>query len=408
MKIILHIFFVMIFLCKVHAEGDRERYEKLNSSVSSDHVAAIKILTAKKELITKSLIRVEKDNDALEQELRKMDSVKAAAILNMQQAQADSMKLSEELVKAVAEKRIRQTESLASFSSVRKWWQTGIILSFCIGLFSLVLWYLLYRYRAKMRTELIKVRSRLKFSQEKLIEKEFLASKGEVTAGVAHEIRNPLNFINNFSDMSKELMEEYLKTAEESERQELLNSIRDNIVKVNEHALRAASIISSMAEEHHVHSGVTIKELLHESVVLATYNNQSKTFSIVEEYDPQIKTVHGNRSDLQRVFLNLISNAAYALNKKSEHAPAEWKPELKINVSRKSEHIHISISDNGPGIPASISEKLFTPFFTTKPAGTGTGLGLSMSKDIIEKHNGTISMNSFDGNGTSFFIQLPI
>lgn len=345
--------------------------------------------------------------DSLKNEAAALEIIREQSLEEQQRLSSQKTELEQEVALAEVQRAKTEKQFLQSAEGNTEFLKKGLLVSVFIALFTLIVWYYLSTIRKKYRVRQDLVAKELKDVQQKLMDKEVLAARGEVTAGVAHEIRNPLNFINNFSDVSKELIDEFLKTEEFDGRKELLDSIRDNILKVNVHGKRAASIITGMKEQNHGKSALNLCDLLRESVVLGTYNNQVKPFRIIEEYDPQVKLIHANRTELQRVFLNLISNAVYALNKKVEMESSDWKPEIKIKVSKITDQVSITISDNGPGIPVSVSEKLFTPFYTTKPAGVGTGLGLSMSKEIIEEHKGKITLNSVEGTGTAFYIMLP-
>lgn len=390
---------------KMQYDQFRKAYGKKSAATDFPELYAIQ---REENNLNSSIYKSKEELQKTEQEIASGDSIKRSLIFQQQALSTDSATAATQLKTLLEQKAANEQQLHVQMESNTQWWKTGILLSLVIGLFSLIFWLILYRYRSVKQAKLSSIRGTLNALQQKLIDHEVLASRGELTSAVAHEIRNPLNFINNFTDISKELFDEYLQEDVIAHRTDLLGDIRENIEKVQAHSKRASGIISGMSGENNATGGIDLQNLLHESVVLATYNNQARTFKIEEDYDTQVKTVIGNRSELQRVFLNIISNAVYALNKKCDDAPSDWKPELKIKVTRKSDHLYISISDNGPGIPAKVSEKLFTPFFTTKPAGAGTGLGLSMSKEIVEKHNGSITMNSFEGKGTSFYILLPI
>ena len=304
----------------------------------------------------------------------------------------------------------RQKSFADNEGNQKQWWINGAIGLLILSIIIFIILFFNVRASKKLNKKLESAMIHLKNSQRLLINQEALATTGKVTAGVAHEIQNPLNFINNFSDISKELMKDYMETVVLEERKEILNSIKNNIEKVNDHGKRAIGILSNMMESSTKEfSQIEIKKLLHEAVNLSVYGSgrEVKKINIVEEYDSTLASCSGNRSDLLRVFINILNNAIYALNEKRITASADWKPELKIKSETKSDHVYVSISDNGPGIPQNVLDKIFIPFYSTKPAGKGTGLGLSMSRDIIEKHHGTISVNSLPNTGTSFYILLP-
>ncbi len=276
----------------------------------------------------------------------------------------------------------------------------------------------------------------LKITQNQLIQKEKLASLGELTAGIAHEIQNPLNFVNNFAEMSvelaQELKEEIDKTAiPEKDKEyigEILHDLSQNQQKINHHGKRASSIVKGMLEHSRSVSGdrtpTNINKLADEYLRLSYHGMRAKNTNgsttrfnadyelIIDENLPSINVVP---QDIGRVLLNLINNAFYATNVGEVQNLADVKSP-KVTVSTKkfpsSEGqgwVEIRVQDNGTGIPANIKEKIFQPFFTTKPTGEGTGLGLSLSYDIVTKgHNGTLEVESVEGEGATFIVKLPI
>lgn len=401
---------ILLFSFHICIADEQREYEQLKK-VAENPEAAIqeydRTISQEKKLDGK-IRSVQTELQKINEDLRKAEEGISKAKQELNALSSDSAKSFAALAQAKEEQTAFEKEQVIKAENERLWWNQIIVWGVALIIITVIAVFIYSRYRQKKLKQIAAVKAELNIAQEKLMEHEIFASKGEVTAGVAHEIRNPLNFINNFTDVSKELIDEYLKTAEFDSRKELLESIRDNIEKVNVHGKRAANIIGSMKEEQKQRTNFSITVLLHECVVLATYNNQVKPFKITEEYDASLKDVMGNRSDLQRVFLNLITNSVYTLNKKAEKMDENWKPELIVKASRRSDHVYISISDNGEGIPEKTLEKLFTPFFTTKPAGHGTGLGLSMSKEIIELHNGSIAVNTQHGQGCSFYITIPI
>lgn len=264
-------------------------------------------------------------------------------------------------------------------------------------------------------------------TQEKLVTQEKLASLGALTAGIAHEIKNPLNFVNNFAHLSIDLMEELraalanqrekLAPAALAEIDEIVLTLQKNAEKINQHGKRADSIVHNMMMHSRGKSGqremTDINQLLDEAVNL-TYHGiraQDVAFNITIEksYDGSIGKLNVVPQDLQRVFLNIISNACYATNEqKLKLANQDFSPTLSVYSKNLQDGIEIRIRDNGGGIPAEIRDKIFNPFFTTKPAGKGTGLGLSMSYDIVvQEHNGEIHLETAEGKFTEFVIRLP-
>ncbi len=254
----------------------------------------------------------------------------------------------------------------------------------------------------------------LKNAQNQIIVQEKLASLGSLTAGIAHEIKNPLNFIINFSDLSLEYVEELKEKV--SEKSDLFPLIEENIQKARAYAEKADSIVKSMLAHARGSSGkvttFNLNILLDESVDLAYLGFQGKetNFStqIVRKYDSKIGNIQGFQQDLARVFLNIVNNACYAMHIKKQEQGDSYAPELLVQTKNTNKGIAIIIQDNGIGMPSSLLKKVFTPFFTTKDAGKGTGLGLSLSYDIItQQHHGHLSVQSKEGKDTCFVIEIP-
>jgi signal transduction histidine kinase len=261
--------------------------------------------------------------------------------------------------------------------------------------------------------------SELKSAQAQLVHSEKMASLGELTAGIAHEIKNPLNFVNNFSEVSRELLDEMkteLQNTNNEEITELIEDLEKNLIKINQHGNRADSIIKGMLQHSRGSSGektlTDINDLLDQYINLAYHGMraQNKEFNIAikKEYDKTLKKIHVVPQDISRVFLNIINNACYAAFDKKKKNDHNFSPTLKVSTKNLIERVEIRIEDNGIGIPASVQEQIFNPFFTTKPTGEGTGLGLSLSYDIITKvHGGNIKFESEEGKHTEFIITLP-
>ncbi len=261
----------------------------------------------------------------------------------------------------------------------------------------------------------------LKAAQEQLVQQEKLASLGQLTAGIAHEIKNPLNFVNNFSDVSIELVQEIrdeISGLEASDITEevgfILTDVEANLKKILEHGKRADGIVKSMLLHSRGKSGERIptdlNKLIDEYVKLAYHGmravNKSFNIDIQTDYDDSIGIIDLVAQDLSRAFLNVINNAMYAAYEYCS-STKERNPIIKVSTEDLGSRIRIGIRDNGPGIPVEIREKIFEPFFTTKPTGEGTGLGLSMTYDIINLHNGTLQIESEPGSYTEFLISLP-
>ncbi|MGB3527728.1 MAG: ATP-binding protein, partial [Saprospiraceae bacterium] len=264
----------------------------------------------------------------------------------------------------------------------------------------------------------------LKSAQGQLIQREKMAALGELTAGISHEIQNPLNFVNNFSELSKELMEEVLGERkkengkrDESLEGEILGEIKENLSKIHHHGQRASSIVKGMLEHSRTNTGK--KELTDINVLVEEYLRLSyhglrakdKDFhaEMVIDFDPNLPKTEVIPQDIGRVFLNLINNGFQAVDEQSNKGIAGFKPILTVSTKSENSQIVISIKDNGPGIPESINDKIFQPFFTTKPTGQGTGLGLSLAYDIVTKgHGGALEFISTVGIGAEFIITLPL
>jgi len=257
----------------------------------------------------------------------------------------------------------------------------------------------------------------LKAAQAQLIQSEKMASLGELTAGIAHEIQNPLNFVNNFSEVSKELLEEMmeeLKNENTEEVEALAKDIIENLEKITHHGKRADGIVKGMLQHSRTSTGakepIDINLLVDEYLRLAYHGLRAKDKSfnatMKTDFDKSIGKIEVIPQDIGRVVLNLINNAFYAVNEKVKQNIEGYEPTVSVYTKKINGKIEISIKDNGNGIPDGIKEKIFQPFFTTKPTGQGTGLGLSLSYDIIQAHGGEIKVNSMDKEGTEFTILL--
>ncbi|MEO3402693.1 two-component regulator propeller domain-containing protein [Mucilaginibacter sp. CAU 1740] len=275
------------------------------------------------------------------------------------------------------------------------------------------------------RDRLAEAVDNLKTTQQQLIQSEKLASLGELTAGIAHEIQNPLNFVNNFSEVSIELLDEMqteLTNGDTEEAQSIAADIKLNLEKIHHHGKRADGIVKNMLQHSRAGSGskepVNINNLTGEYFKLA-YNGlraKDKTFNsaLVTNFDESLPAVNMVQQDIGRVLLNLFNNAFYAVHQKQKTAGDVYKPEVivetkNIAIASGSQAAIITVRDNGIGIPDSIKEKIMQPFFTTKPTGQGTGLGLSLSYDIVVKgHSGKIDIESKEGEFTLFTITLPV
>jgi len=260
--------------------------------------------------------------------------------------------------------------------------------------------------------------SELRATQSQLIQAEKMASLGELTAGIAHEIQNPLNFVNNFSEVNKELVDE-LKTelaiGNMQMANEIADDIKDNSEKINHHGKRADAIVKSMLQHSRSSSGtkepIDINALADEYVRLAYHGMRAKdkSFSIITKtnFDPTIRTINVIAQDIGRVVLNLVNNAFYAVGEKKKQAGESYEPIVSITTKNDNGKVEIKVADNGNGVPQKVLDKIFHPFFTTKPTGVGTGLGLSLSYDIVKAHGGDLKVETNEGVGSEFIVILP-
>ncbi len=268
--------------------------------------------------------------------------------------------------------------------------------------------------------------SDLKSTQSQLIQSEKMASLGELTAGIAHEIQNPLNFVNNFSEVSNELVDEMkteFKKGDTAEGFAIADDIKQNLEKINHHGKRAADIVKGMLQHSRSSSGVKeptdINAFVDEYLRLAYHGLRAKDKSfnatMKTDFDATIGNINIIPQDIGRVILNLINNAFYAVHEREkliansqQLIASAYKPTVSVSTKKEGNTVLISVKDNGGGIPQKILDKIFQPFFTTKPTGQGTGLGLSLSYDIVKAHGGELKVETKEGEGSEFVILLPV
>jgi signal transduction histidine kinase len=320
-----------------------------------------------------------------------------------------------------------------SFTILPPWWKTwwAYILYIIAGA-AVVGTYARYRSRqliqknillenkiSQRTSELSKSLEDLKTTQSQLIQSEKMASLGELTADIAHEIQNPLNFVNNFSEVNKELLVE-LKDEIKKGNIDEVNALADDIVaneeKIIFHGKRADGIVKGMLQ--HSRSSNSTKEptdinkLADEYLRLAYHGLRAKdkSFNVTlkTDFDETIGKINIIPQDIGRVILNLITNAFYVVDEKKKQNIAGYEPTVEVSTQTENNKILVSVKDNGNGIPQKVLDKIFQPFFTTKPTGQGTGLGLSLSYDIVKAHGGELRVETKDGEGSAFIIQLPI
>jgi len=269
----------------------------------------------------------------------------------------------------------------------------------------------------KEKTKVEETLTELRSTQSQLVQREKMASLGEMTAGIAHEIQNPLNFVNNFSDVNRELVDELkgeLATGNTQQAIEIADDIKANEEKINHHGKRADAIVKGMLQHSRSSTGqkesTDINALCDEYLRLAYHGLRAKdksfNASTKTEFDSNIGNINVVQQDLGRVILNLINNAFYAVDEKKNQNLNGYEPTVTVATTKQNGKVEVKVADNGNGIPQKVLDKIFQPFFTTKPTGQGTGLGLSLAYDIIKAHGGEIKVNTKEGEGSEFIIQL--
>jgi signal transduction histidine kinase len=423
----------------VKADKYHDLYRRLKSQI--DLLPAVtenEIQVAEKEKIIhllntepedKSKILTQQDYELSRQltalEIERQSKEKALEELSLAETQKKLKELELEKVSAQnARQEAELTKKELQISKQKEFRNILILISFLILLGILFLY---NRYALKKRSlrelneaheHLNQAHEQLKQTQEKLIQSEKMASLGQLTAGIAHEIQNPLNFVNNFSTLSLSLIAEF----EEDNNPEILADIKSNLNRIHHHGNRISSIVKGML----LHSRnkpaekekTDINLLVDESLSLAYHGRRSSDADffcqIEKSFDESNSPVAVFAQDLRRVLINLFNNAFYAIQSQFEKLKSvshdqEFTPTLKIATSFNAKEVIITIQDNGSGIPDAIKDKIFNPFFTSKPTGAGTGLGLSVSFDIIQKsHKGELKFESTEGKGTKFIIVLPL
>ena len=258
----------------------------------------------------------------------------------------------------------------------------------------------------------------LKNTQNQLIQSEKMAALGELTAGIAHEIQNPLNFVNNFSEINQELVSELLELLDQQEWEEVkivVKDIAENEDKIKHHGKRAENIVKSMLQHSRKSTGVAevfdLNQLIDEYFRLAYHGMRAKDKSfqvkMLMHLDGSLTPIKAVKQDIGRVVLNLITNAFHAIAERGQFNKDHYEPQVEVRTKDQGDQVKVEVTDNGSGMSDQIIDKIFQPFYTTKPAGQGTGLGLSISHDIIKAHGGTIEVKSQDGLGTTFTLIIP-
>ena len=358
------------------------------------------------------------------------NGVKAAEAYSIFTTKQDSLVTDQEKYRSIsfeAEQDMNDKErSIANLESQNR--IASLSRNFLIGIAALLLLlaggiYQRFRFKKKANTVLEETLTNLKSTQAQLIQSEKMASLGELTAGIAHEIQNPLNFVNNFSEVSNELISElkFESLKVESERDkvledELLNDIAQNLEKINHHGKRASDIVKGMLEHSRKSTGqkeaTDINALCDEYLRLAYHGLRAKdkdfNATVETHFDPNLPKIEIIPQDIGRVILNLINNAFYAVKERSKNDKSDYMPIVSVSTELTANtQLLIAVKDNGSGIPDAIKDKIFQPFFTTKPTGQGTGLGLSLSYDIVKAHGGELIVVSMEHEGSEFIITLP-
>jgi len=322
-------------------------------------------------------------------------------------------------------------------ATIRQQWLT---FSAFVGLFTfLIILFLVYRNRNKLdkayhilkernfeiknkNEKLEKTLDQLKLTQLQLIQSEKMASLGELTAGIGHQIQNPLNFVNNFSEVTSELIDEMqdeLKNGDAKTALGIVDDLKSNLEKINKYGHLASGIIMNMLQHSRISTGqkefTDLNALTIQYLNLSYHGIKAKDKDFVAEFghtlDPNLKKIKIIPQEIGRVLLNLINNAFYAVNERLKSNSNSYNPQVTVTTKWLENTVEIRVIDNGNGVPESIRDKIFQPFFTTKPTGQGTGLGLSLSYDIVKAHGGELSMITHEGQGESgsgFIIKLPI
>ena len=333
------------------------------------------------------------------------EDVKKTLIYKMQY---DSEK-NEIIAKAIQEKKdveIRRTRNLQFFA---------IAVFFLVAIF----FYFSNRQKQKAKIKIEQAYNELKATQQQLIQSEKMASLGELTAGIAHEIQNPLNFVNNFSEINDELIKELQVEAEKGNLEDVKAIAKDiefNSQKVNHHGKRADSIVKGMLQHSRASTGqkepTDINALADEYLRLAFHGLRAKDKSfnatMKTDFDGSLGKIDVVPQDVGRVLLNLINNAFYAVDEKKKQNRDGYDPTVSVSTRKEKNKVEVKVTDNGSGIPQKVLDKMFQPFFTTKPTGQGTGLGLSLAYDIVKAHGGELKVVTKEGEGSEFIIQIPV
>jgi signal transduction histidine kinase len=296
---------------------------------------------------------------------------------------------------------------------------SGLLAVLIVILLLAVILYRSNKQKQKAKVKIEKAYEELKTTQAQLIQAEKMASLGELTAGIAHEIQNPINFVNNFSEVSVELIDEWKEGFINGDGQEAIaiaDNVKENLGKILYHGRRADAIVKGMLQHSRTSSGkkepTDINALADEYLRLSYHGLRAKdegfNATLQTNFDESIGRISVGAQDIGRVLLNLFNNAFYAVNEKKKQAGEAYEPKVVVSTKKLKDRVEIVVKDNGNGIPPKVVDKIFQPFFTTKPTGQGTGLGLSLSYDIVKAHGGDLSVKTKEGEYAAFIIELPL
>jgi two-component system NtrC family sensor kinase len=345
---------------------------------------------------------------------------KYLSIANVEKDSLTGAKRFQELQRIMLDEQERQRQTEAKrIATQNKQKQYALLGGLAIFLIIASILYRNNKQKQKANKVLESTLANLKSTQSQLIQSEKMASLGELTAGIAHEIQNPLNFVNNFSEVNSELiweMKEELSKGNLEQAKVVADDINDNEQKINFHGKRADAIVKGMLQHSRINSGqkepTDLNALADEYLRLAYHGLKAKDRSfnatMKTNFDESIGNINIIPQDIGRVILNLINNAFYVVDEKKKQNQNGYEPTVSVSTKKTNGKVEIKVSDNGNGISQKVLDKIFQPFFTTKPTGQGTGLGLSLSYDIVKAHNGELKVETKQGDGTSFIIRLPV
>lgn len=374
-----------------------------------------------------SPLELERNRQVIEAEIERLEKEKIIEDLNIARKLSDQATIErDERIQQLTREKEQQELALSRKElevSKARAMRTNLLIAVIFIIIIAALLFARYRNQKKSHAtldaayrDLSETHQKLIVTQEQLVHSQKMASLGKLSAGIAHEIQNPLNFVNNFAELSVELVNE-LRSASAEEKEEILSNLSGNLEKIHFHGKRADKIVKGMLT--HSRTGETekvevdINKMVDELLDLSYHGNRTRdqafTADIIKNLDPQLPPVPVVMQELSRVLINLFNNAFYAVGQKVKTAHGTYQPSVGVSTSRSNGRVIIKVRDNGTGIPERVRSKIFDPFFTTKPAGEGTGLGLSLSYDIIVKgHNGQLEVNSEEGTYTEFVITLPL